>query len=349
MAKRLALVTVSLLACSGARAPTPSASASNAGPSADRTPPTKSPILLVANKAEATLSVLELPAGRVLATLPTGQGPHEIAIAPDGTRAVVSNYGDQAALGRTLTVVDLVGLKIAKTIELGDYRRPHGMAFLDDHRVIVTAEVNASVVIVDLDAGKVERGIFTSQQGSHMLARVPGTQRVYVANIGSGSITPIDVAQGAAGDSAPAIATSEAIAVTPDGAQVWTASLSENKVVVLDAKLGKLAELPAEGAPIRVTATPDGKAMLVSNVKGSKLQVVDVATRTVKTIDVPAQQGDTAAPMGAAIASDSKTAYVTLVAEDRVAIIDLASGRITGHIAVGHGPDGIAYSSAFAR
>jgi DNA-binding beta-propeller fold protein YncE len=305
-----------------------------------------SPRLLVANKAEATLSVLELPAGKELARLPTGVGPHEIAVSPDGRRAVISNYGDKNELGRTLTVVDLVALSVVKTIDLADYRRPHGIAFVDDRRVVVTAEANASIVVVDVEAGTIERGIATTQQGSHMLALAPGKQRVYVANMQSGSITPIDLASAAAGEPVPAIALSEAIAVTPDGAEVWTASLAQNKIIIFDApQLTRDAELEAPGAPIRITPTPDGKTMIVSNAKASKLQLIDVATRAIATIDLPVTGGDTAAPVGTTVASDSRTAYVALVAQDRVAVVDLASRTITGHLPVGKGPDGIAYCS----
>ncbi|HEY5938610.1 MAG TPA: hypothetical protein VIU61_28360 [Kofleriaceae bacterium] len=331
-----------LVACSGGKAPVtgaPPTSKPVASPAAPR-----SPILVVANKAENTVSVLELPGGAELAKLPTGNGPHEIAIAPDGKRAVISNYGDQTP-GSSLTVIDLEGLRVASTIDLGEFRRPHGIAFLDGKHVVVTAEVNSAVVVVDVDAGKVTRSMATTQQGSHMLTLSPDRKRVYSANMKSGTITAIDVEAGTSGEPAPSTATSEAIAITPDGKQVWTASLTGDTIVVLDATRGlaRIAELPALGAPIRVTPVPDGSAMLVSNVKASKLQLIAVATRDVVTIDIPATNGDTAAPLGSVVSTDSKTAYVALVAEDRVAVIDLATRTITGHLPVGKGPDGIAY------
>ena len=62
---------------------------------------------------------------------------------------MVTGYGTQTELGRSLTVIDLPSLSIERTIDLGEYRRPHGAAFLPDgRRVVVTAEVNASVVVV---------------------------------------------------------------------------------------------------------------------------------------------------------------------------------------------------------
>jgi hypothetical protein len=40
--------------------------------------------LVVANKAEATVSLIDLDSGDVVATLGTGEGPHEVGISPDG-------------------------------------------------------------------------------------------------------------------------------------------------------------------------------------------------------------------------------------------------------------------------
>ncbi len=42
--------------------------------------------LVVANKAEATVSLVDVASGEVVATLPTGAGPHEVAVSPDGGR-----------------------------------------------------------------------------------------------------------------------------------------------------------------------------------------------------------------------------------------------------------------------
>ncbi len=347
-----ALVLVLLAACTRppAAPPDPGHAPSGAPASAPALPTTQ-PVLLVANKAEATVSVLELPGGRILATLPTAIGPHEIATSPDGRRAAVTGYGIKAEPGRSLTVIDLPSLSVVRTIDLGEYRRPHGAAFLPDgRRVVVTVEANDAVVIVDVEAGTVERGIATSQKGTHLVALAPGGARAYTANIGSGTVTAIDLVAMTASEPRPAIEECEAIAVTPDGKQVWTAGLEKDRIVVLDAgTLAVIGELAAAGRPIRITPTPDGRSMLVSNVNGSAVQLVDVATRTATTIPMPPRSGPSAVPIGTVISPDGKTAYVALGAEDRVAVIDLATRTITGHLATGKGPDGLGYSTAFVR
>lgn len=339
------IVLCVIAACGGPQATGPDGVPPDVPPA-----PTTAPVLLVANKADATVTVLELPGGRALATLPTGPGPHEIAVSPDGRRAVVTSYGDQATMGRALAVIDLPSLSVERAIDLGAYRRPHGIAFLDATRVVVTAEVNASVVIVDVAAGRVEEGIFTSQQGSHMLALSPDARTAYVASIGSGTVTPIDLAARTAGEPVAAVPASEGIGVAAGGAEVWTASLKEDVIVSLDGRtLAEVARLPAEGAPIRLTPTPDGRTMLVSNVNGSSLQVIDVATRAVERVAFTPLAGPTAAPVGTVVATDGATAYVALVAEDRIAVVDLATRAVTGYLTAGRGPDGLGYSTVFVR
>ena len=41
--------------------------------------------LVVTNKQDATASIISLTDGRTMAVLPTGQGPHEVAVSSDGS------------------------------------------------------------------------------------------------------------------------------------------------------------------------------------------------------------------------------------------------------------------------
>jgi DNA-binding beta-propeller fold protein YncE len=339
---RLSIVLL-VIACGGRQ---PSEPAQPPPPPKQSAAPTAQPILLVANKADATVSVIELPGGKVLATLPTANGPHEIAVSRDGARAVISGYGDQGEPGRSLTVLDLRALAVERTIDLGELRRPHGLAYLhDDQHVLVTAEANAAVAIVDVVAGTVVKTLPTSAQGTHMVALARDGKRAYTANIGSGTLTAIDVDSMTSDAAKPAVPRCEAIAITADGREVWTASLEQNVIAIFDVPaLSPDGQIPAAGVPIRITPTPDGKTMLVSNVEGSTLQVIDVATRKVDSIAIPATNGTTAAPIGAVVSHDSATAYVALAAENRVAVVDLATRTIIGYLTTGRGPDGIAYS-----
>ena len=149
--------------------------------------------LVVTNKGPSTATIIDVASGRALATLPTGQGPHEVVLSRDGRVAVVTDYGAQGPGGNTLTVIDVPGLRVARTIELGQYRRPHGIVFLPgDSLVAVTSESTGNVVIVNVAAGVVRSAIPTTQNGSHMVAVVGDGSLMYTGNIGSNSVSELD-------------------------------------------------------------------------------------------------------------------------------------------------------------
>ena len=56
---------------------------------------TPSSALLVLNKEEATLAIVDLASGKVVGRVPTGEGPHEVAVSSDGKLAFVGNYGSR--------------------------------------------------------------------------------------------------------------------------------------------------------------------------------------------------------------------------------------------------------------
>src|SRR5262245_4225544 len=108
--------------------------------------------LVVTNKTPSTATIIDVASGRILATLPTGAGPHEVALSSDGRTAVVTDYSGQP--GRTLTVIDVPALRVVRTIDLGQYNRPHGIVWLPgDSIVAVTSEASGNVVLVNVAAG----------------------------------------------------------------------------------------------------------------------------------------------------------------------------------------------------
>lgn len=314
--------------------------------------------LIVANKAEATVSLVDLPSGRVAATLPVGVGPHEVAVSPSGRLALIANYGNQGQQGSTLTLIDVPAAKVLKTIDLGEYRRPHGLAWLDERRALVTSEQNKALLEVDTGEGKVTGAAVTGQEVSHMVAVAPGAPRAFVANIRSGSITAVDLKDRKRISDVATGAGAEGIAVTPDGKQVWVTNREADTVSVIDAaSLQILGNLPSASFPIRAEATPDGKHVLVSNARSGDLSVFSVADRKLER-RVPLETGSPgkgeegrllselggSVPIGIEIAPDGKRAYVAHANADEISIVDLESWKKVGSLTAGKEPDGMGYS-----
>jgi YVTN family beta-propeller protein len=78
--------------------------------------------LVVLNKSEASASLIDDATGKVIALVPTGNAPHEVAVSPDGRLAVGTNYGTREAPGSSLTVIDISSARAVKTIDLGDFK-----------------------------------------------------------------------------------------------------------------------------------------------------------------------------------------------------------------------------------
>ena len=108
---------------------------------------TPSPALLVLNKEDATLSIIDPGTRKTVAKIPTGEGPHEIAVSDDGKMAFVANYGGRSP-GNTISVMDLVAQKELHRVDLGALRRPHGIVFAEG-KVWFTAEQNRLIARYD--------------------------------------------------------------------------------------------------------------------------------------------------------------------------------------------------------
>ena len=298
--------------------------------------------LIVTNKTPATASIIDLASGRTLATLPTGQGPHEVVVSRDGNTAVVTDYGAQTP-GQSLTVIDVMGKSVRRTIPLGEYRRPHGIVFLPgDTLVAVTSETNRAVLTVDVRSGTIVRVAMTNQAGSHMVGVTADGRRGYTGDIGSNTVTELDMMSGAVLRRFDVPAQPEAINVTSDGREVWVGSNATGRVSAIDLSSGSVSAA-AEGFswPYRVLFSPDLATVMLPDYRGNALRFVDRASKR----ELGRLTWEGAGPQGITLGPAGRHAFLSLSNEGRVAIIDVATRAVVGHVAAGQTPDGVAYTS----
>lgn len=285
-----------------------------------------------------------------------------MSVSPDGLIAVVADYGDQQVAGSTLTLFDVVAAKVVKTLDLAPHRRPHGILWLgEEARVTVTSETSKALLLVDLEAGVVDAVIKTDHEASHMVAVAPACDPAYTANLGSGTISILDLVGATSLGDVKTGAGCEGIDVTPDGAFVWTANRAADTVSVVDAlKRSVVATLPCPKFPIRCKVTPDGERVLVSCAQSGDVALFDakerkllarIATALPRPAGAtdPSTLGDdfagSSVPIGILIHPDGKLAYVAHGNADVVSILDLETRRQGGTLATGKGPDGLGWSA----
>jgi YVTN family beta-propeller protein len=319
-----------VLACGGLISTTPD-------PSADDL---RTGLVLVANQQSANASLIDLRSDSAR-LIPVGQGPHEAVISPSGRTGIVTIYGVGGQPGNGLAVIDLRTGVVTRTISLGEYTRPHGAMFMpgDETRAVVTSEATQRVVVVNLSEGRVEHAIATEAQGSHMVALTADGKRAFTANIGSGSVSEIDLDQKRFVRAIPIAPRVEGIAVTPDGSAVWAGSNTNGTVSIIDTKTGTIATtLTGFTLPYRLAISADGRVAIICDPQADRIHVADVALRTVLwTLE------GIGSPRGVNIAPDGKTAFVTLAADQTVGIVDLVTRKLTRKIGVGASPDGVWY------
>lgn len=332
--------------------------------------PTPATSLLVLSKHDHTLAIVDPATLQVVARIPVGDDPHEVIASADGRTAYVSNYGFGAF--HTITAVDLPGQKQARVIDLGALRGPHGLVFVQG-KLWFTAEAAKAIGSYDPTSGKIDWIMGTGQNRTHMLYVFPDAKRILTTNVNSATVTILEHTEGMAagppgpppgmgapngsaqgpplgrppgppgGDWAETVVPvgrgSEGFDVLPDGSQAWVANAWDGTVSVVDIAAKKIAatlQANARGAN-RLKFTPDGKLALIS--AGPELVVFDVPSqKEVKRITIGHGSG------GVLVEPDGKRAFVACSADAYVAVFDLRTLEVAGHIEAGGNPDGLAWA-----
>ena len=295
-----------------------------------------SPALLVLNKAEATLAIVDPNTGKVTGRISTGQSPHEVVV--DGRTAFVTNYGSGQAPGNSLSVIDLVAQK-ERRFDVAPLMRPHGIAVAAG-KVWFTAEGSKLIARFDPQTSKLDAVLGTGQNSTHMVELSKDGKEIYTANISSGSIsiftnppawtqTVVAVGKGP-----------EGFDVSVDGLELWTANSQDGTVSIIDLKYKQLKETFDVGTKRsnRLKLTLDRKLALISDLAGNELVVLDVASRKViKRIAIGK------APEGILLDPSGKRAFIAVSGDNHVAILDLDKLIVTGKLETGASPDGMAW------
>lgn len=305
--------------------------------------------LLVTNKGDQTLSLVDPAEGRQVATVPEGGiTGHEVAASPDGRSAWVPIYGNSGVGkpgtdGKTLTVIDLESRKAIETIDFGRPVRPHCAVFGPKNGLLyVTTELTNSIDVIDPKTRKIVDSIPTGQPEAHMLAITSDGKRGYTANVGPGTVSAIDLANKKVIAVIPVSKETQRVAISVDDRWVFTADQTKPQLAVIDTTTNKVktwVSLP--DVAYGTAPTLDGRWLLVTQPKTGKLAALDLKSMKVeKLIDVPK------APQEVLVRPDNQVAYVSCDHSKQVAAINLTTWQVDKLIDVGAGADGLAWAAS---
>jgi YVTN family beta-propeller protein len=304
--------------------------------------------LLVTNKGDHTLTIIDPVSGRQIANIDEqGVTGHELIASPDGKTAYVPIYGNSGVGkpgtdGTHMVVIDLEKHEVTGSVDFGGGVRPHCPMFgPKDGLLYVTTELRNSVTIIDPKTLKIAGTIPTGQAESHMLAISHDGTRGYTANVGPGTVSVLDMVHRKTLRIIPISKETQRISVSVDDKLVFTSDQRAPRLAVIDAKTMKVVHWVAlPGTGYGSAPTQDGRWLVLAVPPANVVAVVDLKTMKVAhTVAVPK------APQEVLLAPDGKTAYVSCDSSHTVAAISTSDWKVEKLIPAGRGVDGLAWAN----
>ena len=316
--------------------------------SAAHIPEAKSGLLLVANKGDHALGIVQPGQGKQVAEVPEGGiTGHEVIASPDGKTAYVPIYGNSGVGkpgtdGRNMVVIDLASREVVGNVDFGRGVRPHCPMFgPKDGLLYVTTELDQTISIIDPKTLKIVGTIPTGQPESHMLAISHDGRRGYTANVGPGTVSVLDMQARKTIAVIHISGETQRISISPDDSMVFTSDQTQPRLAVIDTATNKISKwIPLPGKGYGSYSTSDGRWLVLAVPTVNKVAVIDLKTLTVAhTIDVPK------APQEVLIRPDDQIAYVSCDSAHQIAAISTADWTVKEMIDAGKGADGLAWAA----
>lgn len=299
--------------------------------------------LFVANKRGNSLSMIDLASAREVKQVATCANPHELAVSPDGMHVALACYG-----GTTVDVFRTSDLERVATYDLGENAHPHGIVWHTNGDIYVTAEGRQEIIQIaalSYHAIPPPRRHPTGKQGSHMLAVSLDARTAWTTDLGSRTVTRIDLT----GEKSPISVTvgeePEDIALAPNGTTLWVSARGSNMAFSLDPVTMQVRETVATGRfPLRITIRPQGDVAVTSDLADGGLSVIDLRRAAViRSIAVSSpEEAERRFQVTIVWSEDGKRLYAAETGTNTVAEVDFESGAVIRRLAVGDGGDGLA-------
>lgn len=300
------------------------------------------PTLFVAAKRGNTLSKVDLATGKEVLRLPSCTNPHELATSPDGQHIALACYG-----GTSVDIFRTDTLARVASIDLGTNARPHGIVWHANGDLYATAEGRKSIFWLRSPLAET-RELFefgTGKEGSHMLAVSPDARTAWTTDLGSRTVTRIDLRTRRAPLSVMVGEEPEGIALAPDGQSLWVSARGSNQAFALDPQTMEVRQTIATGRfPLRIAIRPQGDVAVTSDLQDGSLSIIDTVSNTVIRTIAVSSPAEAEARFQVTIlwSDDGSRIYVAETASNTVAEVDYASGTVLRRLPGGEGGDGMA-------
>ena len=302
----------------------------------------QSPAFVVGEKAAGSIGFYDAEFHRI-GGAKVGTHPHEIALSPDRRTLYVADNGvmwmtETSAGDNTVSIVDIASMKRTATIDLGQFRRPHGITYdASSNHVYVTTEKPSKLLVLDPKTLKIVRTYDVKGQAPHIVKLDHHREWAYVSNTDTGTLSAIKLSSGEV-ISMPSGERPQGQAMSPDGRTIFVANSGGNSISIFDLQQKKnVGHIETSGkAPVRLVVTNDGKTLIYALQEGRTVGFADIASRK-ELLEIPLG----GRPVSMSLSLDGKMAYCSVQEEDEINIISVAERKVLRvvHTPKGMGPD----------
>lgn len=305
-------------------------------------PSSQAPAMAVVEK-KAGMVAFYSAAGSRLSEAKVGAFPHEMVFSNDRRLLYVTDNGllwmtDTGEGSNTVSIIDAVARKKVGVIDLGIYRRPHGIAVLPrTGRLIVTIENPNGLLLIDPVARKVLRKYAAGGEHPHMVLLGPKAETAWASNTNSGEVAVVNLASGEVETLIPTGKNPQGGVMTRDGKWIYLTNNASKTISIIDTnKRVVTGAIETGDGPARIALTPDERTLVYNLQAGEGVGLADVRTRAeTSRIKLPGH------PLSLSLSRDGRSAYLGVQDSDKIAIVSVSERKITSVIdtPVGAGPD----------
>ncbi|MDO8457297.1 MAG: cytochrome D1 domain-containing protein [Burkholderiaceae bacterium] len=316
----------------------------------------------VADEEANTISVIDTASFRKIGSIPVGQGPHNVQVAPDGKLVWVTNNGEPGKADEkpvhpgmspsahgamtgagAVWAIDTASNAVIAKVPVGMHPA-HVVLTPDGSYAYVTNGGENTVSVVDTAT---QRVVETIPVGAypHGIRISPNGKQAYVANLKGGTVSVIDTESRKEIDQITVGKGPAQVGFTPDGRIAFVSLSEENRIAVIDPSSRKVTRtVPVGTVPIQVYATPDSRMLLVANQGTRKKPGRSVSVIDLKTFAIVKTIGTGRGTHGVVVDREGQYAYVTNIYANSVSVLDLKAWKVIATVPVGRSPNGVSMS-----
>jgi DNA-binding beta-propeller fold protein YncE len=219
----------------------------------------------------------QVPSGEI----PEGDVPYRVAVAKDGSKAVVVNN-----LSENVSIVNLTDKVVEDIIDMGEMC--NAVKITSDAKWAVAGGYDLNTIkIIDLESNELVAAVTTGQRPG-MIAIAPDDSYAYVGNIksntvsfvkldGANSVMEKSIPVGIIGLNWSAYGVRSAVEISPSGEFLLVAASFDDNVKVIDTELQEIvAQLPTGDFPLQIAFNSSGSHAIVTNFTDNSYTVMQI-------------------------------------------------------------------------